>query len=459
MKADPSSRPDEAGSMPLAMLITMVGVLLSGVLAATTAVQLDNSRNAISSERALQAAQAGLDAALAQIRAANDGTETNGEDDNGVLSKLPCGPLNGRVSAASTASYSVKIEYRTLRTGAELVCHGPKGPSFAKLISKGTDSTGGLTRTLEAWYTFRTTNKNIAGGRIPVYRTATSKELCLHATPDNKVTVELCNLAPGGPQQRWAYNSNLTITLVSSITEATPLGRCVDAGPVPHTGNNLPVTLQPCFATTQPRQQWSFNDDGNLEGTKSDGSDVDGYCLNVKKPDEPASDIVLKNGGGCSEAYTNVQNFNPDPDAGAGAAGAGSGQLVNFRQFGRCVDVPGQNWTRGYLTAWPCKQKPNPTQIAWNQRWTTPALLPGASSATGTISTQPNNTAFRTCITSPLTAGTTSYAFLSQCLLALGEAGQWTVNGDTGSYDTSFTIVDSKENCLSAADPADPATV
>lgn len=457
MTTTPSRRRNDTGSMPLAMLITVVGVLLSSVLASTMSVQVGSTRHAVQRQHALDAAQAGLDVVVGQIRTATDGTYSNGFDANGVLNKLPCGPVIGAVGVGGTATYSVTISYSSTKSGAAIACHGIKGPAYAHLTAKGIDVTSAISRTLRATYSFRTTNKNIPGGLLRIYRTATSKDLCTAAS-GTAVVVQTCST--GSTLQTFAYNPNLTITLVSTITDAMPLGKCIDAGPVPHTTNNAAVSLQPCGAVTLPRQQWSFNDTGNLEGT-SNGTSTDATCLNVQSPDSIGSAIVLKIGANaCYESYNNVMNFNPDATMGAGAAGPDTDQLVNYKQFGRCLDVPKADWTWNYLSAWPCKQKPDPTQVKWNQKWTTPALAAGASSATGTIYTHPDNTAFTTCLTSPATTGPTSFVDLTQCPAGAPPATmKWTVYGDTGVYATSYTIVNGYGNCMSASDPDDPSTV
>jgi hypothetical protein len=40
---------------------------------------------------------------------------------------------------------------------------------------------------------------------------------------------------------------------------------------------------------------------------------------------------------------------------------------VNYQQFGRCLDVTGQNVSATHLIAYPCKQNPLATAVAWNE--------------------------------------------------------------------------------------------
>lgn len=438
--------PGDTGAMPLAMLLTVVGVLLTTVLASIVAVQIDTSRQAARNTRALDAAQAGLDVAVGQIRFANDGSDPDGLESGGVLAKLPCGPITGRVGAGGTAGYRVTIGYRD-RTGGVIACLPAGGadrtPTTAVLEAVGTASA--KSRTLTATYTFRTTNKNIAGGLIPVYRTATSKDLCLDAgsgAPTRGTYLRVRPCSPNSDQQTFAYHTNLTIMLVSSVSAGSSLGMCLDAGPVPHT-SSMPVTFQPCAATTQPRQQWGFNDSANFEGT-SDGQGLDGYCFNVSNPDTEGSTVVVRKGGGaCYRAYNNVSTFSPEAAVGAGAAAASTNQLVNYGQFGRCLDVTEHNVNFKYLIVWPCKQAPDPSRVSWNQKW--------AVSAAGLISTKPSTTK---CLKSPLSTAPGQFVTLVDCSAATGAATKWTVHGLTAQYATSYTIVDAGGNCLAATDPA-----
>src|SRR5207253_1331455 len=160
-------------------------------------------------------------------------------------------------------------------------------------------------------YIFKTTNANITGGLVHVYKTATSNDLCMDAgsaTPAVGTPVRVQPCSPGNTQQKFSYNMNLTLQLTASVTAANALGMCLDAG------------------------------------------------------------------------------------VGAGAAGPSTGQIVNFNQFGRCIDVTDQNVSSTFLIVWPCKQAPNVASLTWNQRWTGPAIPGGLTSATGRISTTKSGT-------------------------------------------------------------------
>ena len=460
---------NDTGSLALALLLTLVGVSLSALVVPMIVTQVDGTREDTQRIRALHAAQAGLDAAIGHIRAANDGAG------NGVLASLPCfslsQPLTGRVDSAGTGSYQVAIDYFTTDPQGKsdawvaanaLSCRSGGGtqvtPAFALLRSTGTDQPAGgnpASRTLRASYVFTTTNQNIAGGLIHVYKTATSTDLCLDAgssSPAVGTNVRMQACSPGSSQQKFAYNSNLTLTLVASKTAALPLGMCLDAGK-PHAAGSL-VQFQQCGTTTKPQQQWSINDQANFEGT-SDGVNLDGLCFNVQTSNTAGSLVVLgaKASGKCYGGYDIVQTFSPEAAVGAGAAGASSGQIVNFNQFGRCIDVTEQNPDKGYLIDWPCKQAPNAANVAWNQKFT----LPTAGSS-GRITTTKSTTTY--CLQSPASIAAGKYVQTIKCPNTGTPTNMtWTVYGDTGAYLTSYRIVDGFGYCLAPTDPAvDPYT-
>ena len=98
-------RLDDRGSMPLAMLVVMVGVMLSGTLGTIVITQVRSGDFNARRTQALHAAQAGLDAGLAQVR---NSVDPVGAGDTALL---PCGPLTGSMDDGSKASYSVTITY------------------------------------------------------------------------------------------------------------------------------------------------------------------------------------------------------------------------------------------------------------------------------------------------------------------------------------------------------------
>jgi hypothetical protein len=109
-------RRNDAGSMPLAMLVTLVGVSLSAGLGGVVVDQFHQSQRLADRVAAVDAAQAGLDAGLKAIR---DTYAVTGA----LLSKLPCGVLTppsdvtknpfaalGK-STSATPTYSTTVGY------------------------------------------------------------------------------------------------------------------------------------------------------------------------------------------------------------------------------------------------------------------------------------------------------------------------------------------------------------
>jgi hypothetical protein len=444
----------------MALMLTLVGMSLSGLLVPIVVQQIDAARDNIQRNDALDAAQAGIDAVLGRIRAAVDDSGV------GVLSGLPCfpagTPLTGTVSSASTATYQVKIAYSEtdpLIAPKWITCSPITGPTltptFALISSTGTVKVGGVTatRTLDASYVFQKTNANIAGGLVHIYKTATSNDLCLDAgtaTPGVGSPVRMQPCSPGSSEQQFAYKANLTLQLTASVTASAPFGMCLDAGQ-PHK-SGLILAFQPCGKVTKPQQQWSLNDSANFEGT-GDGKNLDGHCLNVDEPDQLGSLVLLANGGNCHHGYDNIETWSPDAAVGAGAASALTTQLVNFSQFGRCIDVTEKNVNYAYLIVWPCKQAPDVANVAWNQKWALPAIGTGHTSATGRITTKPNSLY---CMQSPGSTDPGEWVKVVPCPAGSPPTNlTWTVYGDTHNYLDSYRVVDGYGNCLVPSDLSD----
>jgi hypothetical protein len=467
---------DDRGSMPLALLITLVAVSLSAILTPMVLTQFGATRVDVRRVHAVHAAQAGLDVVTARLRSAHDASN------KGVVASLPCGPLEGPVDSGGQARYKVWIDYFTSdprghwntttawppRSDSDdewikvnrLPCTNRllQTPTYALLRSVGSDAaTGDITATGSRWlhgtYRFKSTNENINGGLIHAYQLEDSQDLCMDAgsslpSPGDPLIMRPCT--PGASRQIWSYNQNLTITLVSSRTSSIPRGMCLDAGPSPD--NQDPVKLQPCGDNTLPQQQWSTNDSANLKGT-TNGTSLDGRCLNVQNPDIDGSPVVA--GDDCGGPYNNVHTFSLEPTVGAGAANATTGQLVNFSQFGRCMDVTEFNVNYGYLIVWPCKQAPNAANVGWNQKFKVPTIPGGAKFGQGTIETSAvvGGVTSQYCLSSKGTVA--SYPTVKPCPPGNPSEVRWRYYGDTGVYATSYIVTDYNGNCLAPTDPTD----
>jgi hypothetical protein len=439
---------DDAGSMPVALLLIMIGTSISALLAASSAARTVSVRHVTQRQQLLAAAQSGFDVAVARIRAAVDGSG------NGLRTALPCGPYGGAVDSGDRAQYAVTITYKSVGNTV-IPCTSDSGtgsvPAYADLVATGTDPVTGAARVLTSRYTIRTSNQNIAGGLVRMVATMAGSTVCFDAgsaTPAAGTALYLRPCVSGSKQQTFAYTTLLQLSLVSSATDAVPQGLCADGGPVPHPSTAVVVTMQPCLTTSPARQQWSSDDLNYYQGT-SDGVNLDSHCLDPQVSGAASTPVVV--------APTCGYDFNPDTTVGAGAAGASTGQLVNYAEFGRCLDVAEYNWQRNFFWIWPCKQAPTPAGVSWNQKWTLPTIVSGPPGSTGFVVNNPTTVSYPTCLQSPLSDAVNSYVTLVKCPSGTATGAlKWTVHGDTGVYATSYTIVDSAGNCLAAKDPAIP---
>ena len=457
----PGYRSPDQGSMPMALLISLVAMALSATLVPIVIDQIASTRTVTSRTQALQASQAGINVALGQLRSATVGTAGPGD-----LEALPPCDLSG--ASEPGWGYHVTIVYYRVAVDGSGVQTPQACPPFDVPVIARLSSTGGPvspsktaatlaagdagSRTVEATYTFRTSNENISGGEIQLADTTVNR-LCMDAGPDASpapgapVKMQLCK-AGGSSDQRFVYTPDLSIRLAGSQTATAPDGMCLDVpyGPAPRTAG-VRVLFQPCLGLFA-RQQWSLNDSSNFSSTRETEVVLGDFCLNLLNPAAVGSDIVL---GGCGGG-ADRRIFRPQPGVGAGMASVKTGQLVNFKQFSRCLDVTDFVPTRPYMIVWFCKQAPDGV-IPWNQHWT----LPVAAVAAATAKPERIRTAGSGnpgyCLRSP--AVPNQYVTMDPCA-ATGTLTDpyltWTVYGDTGNYATSYRIVDSFGYCLTPTD-------
>ena len=447
-------------ALVLALLFILIVTVTSLAVAAVTLSQVIPSQAEQKTGRTVHAAEAGFDAALNQIRAANDGNE------NGLPSQLPCGPIAGSVSPnAGSLTYNVTVKYyATDPTGqsdawlnnSSMPCTAGTGtasaPGFALLVARGagTDipgsSAGAGNRSLQTVYRFKVTNKNVSGGLIHVHDQQTA--LCLDVSDrqgvgrGNQLTIRSCDRT--NPGQIWSYTKELWLQVTA--TDGTLL--CLQSEPDNTNNGKPPIKLARCDSTNA-KQIWSFNDVGRFEGT-DDLRDTNGRCFTALSDPSPASEdtqVVLRSA--CSGPYDYIHTFSPEPQVGAGAAGESIGNLVNYRYFGRCLDVTNQsvNWT--WLIGYPCKQQPDPNRLTWNQVFSYNGATQQyhTNSPSGQYCLQPGDSS------NPPVVGTR--VLTKPC--TTGERYQkWTSTGDTGVYASSYNVVNDGGLCLSLTVPGPP---
>lgn len=455
---------DDRGSLPLAMLIVTVVLALSATLVPVVVRQIKSTQNYDQRHTALDAAQAGLDVMMARVRAASDNKQ------NGYLEDLPPCTMSGTagVSGGGTElSYAVTVVYRD-QDGDEIPnCVVNDVPATAVVTSAGTS--GSVTRTLTATYVFSTSNTNIPGGRIKIASSTTAMgEQCLDAgsakspAAGTPVTARKCN---GSSQQQFGYTPDLYLKLIYSESSAAPSGTCLYANPTRVSGTT-PVVFQPCPTVRSWQFQWALDGNSVFHATtsavKSDGS----FCMNIKNPTSTTDRAVVLAGCGST---SNKNVWYSAPGVGAGMAGDSTNQLVNYKQFSRCLDVTNKNMGSSYMIAWFCKQDPG-ALVDFNQQWVHPVPVLPAISKSGPIivnnysSNSNTNSVFYDssgkpidiskndyCLRSPGTVTATSWVTVVSCKDAAAKAQDavtWTVYHDTGDYGTSYRIMDYKGNCL-----------
>jgi hypothetical protein len=421
-------RGDDRGSMAFVFLVIIIGVALGGMFLPIIITQTRSTTFDVTRVQSLDAAQAGIDLVVGEIRGTGtlDGTGTL----YGNPAGLPCGTLSGNVNSGTPGTYSVTVAYfktdpmamsAAQQAANQMICapgYGPydtatntRTPKFALLTSTG-NAVGGngasQGRTIQTTYVFRTDDTNVSGGVIRIFPSGAS-QFCMDAgsgTPSAGTAVYLQPCSSANPpidQQVFAYRSDLTIQLVSSAAGGKA-GLCLQAAQ----SAGSAVTLQTCaplatppFKTNAPpyTQQFSVDDNAHLQGTTSTQSGWDGLCINVASqgPGVPLTMVSCKG----SVTDTN-QTWVPDPRVGAGMAGPNNGQLVNFLKFGNCIDVTGQNVNSTFLILYTCKQNPNKNNFTWNQIWTgqpSAGAIPTPTELYVTTGSQ------RYCLVSPAAAG------------------------------------------------------
>jgi hypothetical protein len=465
---------DETGSLPMVMLLTTVALGVSVVLTGVVASEQTSTRVAARRDAALNAAQSGLDVAIANIRAAVRSSDGSGDPD-----KLPCLPIAGTTSGDARSAYTATVYYLASSPPSgnvawaltnQLGCtvgSGPANlPAYAMIVSIGRAGTTTTTRTVTATYAFTSTvqNGHIPGGIMKNYDINGVNNLCLTAGPppylNPQLAVETCNTSK--PGQQFTYQNGLTISLKNYNLCAD--GRTGVGNPTEKAGNK--VTLQTCAPDLIPNQQWSQNDDAAFVGTDN-GTTLNDFCWNIV-----ANKIYLADrdtsATTCEDLWSNAKSFFPAAEVGTGRAGAATGQLVNSKQFGRCIDVTANDVTWGFLVIFPCKQSVTGV-VLWNQTWKLPPIPAGDDSATGYIYTISSGTKY--CLGSPGTTSTAdrgdgspaSTIVLKSCTGTGTPPANlaWTVYSDTGRPTTSFRIESTYNagfaRCLAAADPNGPA--
>lgn len=482
----PGRGDDTGAALAIALAMIFTVMILSVLVTGAVVSQIGAAQFGQKNTRTAHGAEAGLDVALGEIRAAFGPDAVDATLDVGYRSLLPC---DAGTSAWTTAGvvdggpgdigYQVTVRYYleepTGRDAAWLAANavacsatGPAElPVFALLESTGTGSDAGQAtedaaeRTLTQVYDLRTTNANIPGGLIhrDLSNNPSLPDLCLDSgtpfpTAGTVVRMEACDDTDAGQVFWWRKD----FTIVQTTTVGSAGGEMCVASSA-STAATQTVTMQPCAtapASPPYTQRWGYTDSGFLQAFPRHPGNSTGYCLYVQDIDDPAP--LLATTAACSAGIYNPQSgMRPDPTVGAGSVGdigdvvvdAQPYQWVNYEEFGRCFDITGWNVNASYMIAYPCKQNPI-SSVGWNQVLSWNATTRQLSVRTGTNG-QPYTSATGAwkCLQAPALGAEPPYVVMRDCQSPTGQNQRWTVNRETATYASSYTIVDGFGRCLS----------
>lgn len=508
---------DSGFAMIFTILLTVIIVASSVAVAGVMLHQVNPSLFSKKSLRTVDAASAGMQAALGQLRSAStagagDLTKlpcTDPVDKGGVSLKtgtplttftVPGDQITGTVAndgvSTDTAAYRTVIVYfatdptphetdptSTWWTSNAISCKAglvKTVPSFAFIQSFG--SAAGLpglasastgNRTQHAIYQFSATNGNTVGGNIAEFNSNAQRSECLDAgdTPGTSALTLAPCLALGTPRQTWQYRSDLTIYYGGDVTKnlcvtnvsGTPkLQTCTSPANTPN-GTTYP------YLTNQLNQEWAYNDGGQLEAPDSGGTVGGGPCLEGQgvSTSAPATGTVPMQIVSCSGSSTDYTAWKPDPQVGAGKSGGNTSgvpgsptnQFVNYALFGNCLDVNGQNFANK-LIAYPCKQAPNQNTLTWNQVWHFQVVsgnygifYTACVAGAHCVPDTPSSTV-NDCLVSPGTLNGLVYG--QQCPTSNYPSNMlWQATGSiTGNYPNSYLLVNKADGLCMGADPS-----
>ncbi len=481
----PRSRGDE-GSIVLVLMMIIV-ITISIVAITSNAMQsLSLSSSQTVRNDYLQSATAGVQSVVAEIRAASNSYGFV------VPSQLPCTVTQGNTNASSSTSYSATVQYYIESLSGSYTAEGcvnGLGPTVttsngtlaravitscapANGCPSGTGSGGtGQWRRVVSTYSFATVNANIPGGEI----LTPDQNGCLVAVMPNGVPdtsmylADTTSCSPGNANynlEQFVYDQSWQIEI--QINNVNWCLQDPEDASSPVAG---PLTFSTC--TNGYIDQWGVNDSSEIQGVATNNSgDPNSWCINVVAESATPQAVNLQ---GC---YSGNENLIVQATVGSGgAAPTGSAmigvtdQLVNYGEFGRCLDDTNQNTSWSYMISYPCKQFPDAANYPiWNQRWcynviSSAGVVPEqgvlytayGSTSCGSASSPP---ASPYCLISPgysYTSNPSGHAwpYLSACtpfasVGSLPSNELWSAYGSSGGSVHDYTWVDYKGNCLEA---------
>lgn len=459
----------------LMLVLTILAIIVLSVVLAQVNPTLFQDKNG----RTLAAAQAGVDAAASQIRNAetDDGTGVP----MGDIHKLPC-VVEGTVDGTGgETSFVAEVDYfvadpvgrdQAWRDSNKLTCYLGTGinggvravPRHAIITSEGFDATSTTLedradRVVEASYTFQLTTLKISGGMI----LDDNGNFCLVAGSDDEwayITYQPASSAACQEQTElnsWTWAEDYMIHLSSTdLNGGDPM--CLTGRASSPTAVHM--RLRPCTTSTQDPlgQRFSWTGNHTWRGQNSTNT---GYGTSYVVNQDDTVDAGNRLSVSTSAAN---KSLTPLPAVGKGNASYFTNQVVNYNQFGRCLDVTNETINYAYMIAYPCKQDPSGNlAFHWNHKWYYNEPAEGIESIETQISVVPGSTY---CLITPsssttvnLAAGGTTTALFPRFVTSgnnidcSSSNSTWTRYAYSNDDLEAYTIQDRHGRCLSAAGP------
>jgi len=462
------SRDDAGAALVSVMLFVILLGGLSLVLLATMLGQIAPGFSAQTNTRTGYAAQAGLQAGVASLRASGSAPDADGNV-FGDRAKLPCGFTGNVDSTAETIWYDVTFSYfdknptnesQAWRDANDLTCSTPGGvskvPLYAVIESEAVSPDIANTmadqsqRAMSAIYQFKVTNVNIAGGRI----FDGSGQYCMRAV-SAKVGSEITYRAAADcpiddPLAQWAYTKDYRIKLASTVAKNDD-GLCM-TGPKSGPSKTDRMELKKCLpAKSEARwdQLWNWTAGENFMGQNKkikDGQSTTCISSGFSNGTKLDNQFVLARNG-C------IGSQQPESKVGSGGASKDTNQIVNFLEFGRCVDVTNEQLGSTYMILYPCKQDASgENKFLWNHKWFyDEPVAPATQLLDQEIFIQYKDSSAakdKYCLQTPSNKAGKLYVTFVVCNSKVGQ--DWDRVYDTGVYDTSYLFIDKYGRCLTA---------
>ena len=494
-----NARADSGVAMLSAILFMIVMAGLGTIIVSTVLGQVKPTYADQKQTETVYAAQAGIQATLSLFRNAvliSSGVPqvdiTTGAT-IGDPKKLPCSVMGDTNPVAGDGvQYTVSIRYydvdptfqtptwqttTSLATGDQLACSTTTGVAsttghpvkYALLNSVGsapampgsTNASVG-NRSIGAVYQFQVSTVNIIGGRIFDYNDANAYCLsAVSAAPGSFVQflpASQCAASTANDTlQLWSYYNDYEIKLASSTYNGAA-GLCITGPPAAGSSNPQNVVLKTCISSPDAsrwNQLWSWVGGNTWQGQTLTPAATAG-------PSAWALDTGYASGTNLTNKFLQVRNngtvggFSPTTQVGAGNAGFNTDEIVNYQEFGRCMDDTDVDVNKAFMISYPCKQDPTSggANLEWNQKF---YYGEPASTATTAGPQQINVTANSDATKTPLTDRADTY-----CLVTVDGAGnvtttpannalvkltpcasktvnlQWTRVYNTGDYGSSY---------------------